>query len=147
MPARLVEVHHGAYLLSTDPGRIDVEAVHGFLSRQAYWAAGRSLELQQRAIDHSLLVIGAYTATGEQVGFARMVTDLATFAWLADVFVLPSERGAGLGAAMVGTIVEHPDVAEVRRQLLATRDAHGLYERFGYTPIDEPARWMFRQHP
>ena len=89
-------------------------------------------------------MVGAYFAEGEQVGFARMVTDLATFAWLADVYVVDEVRGSGLGTAMVQTIVEHPDVASIKRQVLATRDAHGLYARFGYESLSEPDRWMFR---
>jgi GNAT superfamily N-acetyltransferase len=147
MSARLVERHHGAFLISTDPARVDVDAVHDYLAGESYWAAGRSLDVQRRAIAHSHLVIGAYDADGGQVGFARMVTDLATFAWLADVYVLGSARGNGLGRAMVQTIVEHPDVNGIRRQLLATRDAHGLYAEFGYTPLTEPDRWMLRLGP
>ena len=80
-----------------------------------------------------------------QVGFARMVTDLATFAWLCDVYVLDEHRGGGLGTAMVRLIVEHPAVGDIRLQLLGTADAHGLYARFGYTPLAEPARWMVRR--
>jgi len=144
MPATIVEFQHGAHLISTDPGRVDVAEVHRYLSNESYWAAGRALDVQRRAIVHSHLVIGAYTPPGEQVGFARMVTDLATFAWLADVYVLPAARGAGLGVAMVQAIVEHPDVADLTWQFLATRDAHGLYEKFGYTALGEPSRWMHR---
>lgn len=144
MPARIVEVQHADYLLSTDPARLDVVEVHRALSEESYWAAGRPFDVQQRAIEHSALVIGAYTPSGEQVGFARMVTDLATWAWLCDVYVLAPHRGGGLGTAMVRTIVEHPDVADIRIQFLATRDAHELYARFGYGPLDEPQRWMQR---
>jgi GNAT superfamily N-acetyltransferase len=147
MPARLVERHHGAILISTDPALVDVDAVHAYISGESYWARGRPLAVQRSAIEHSHLVIGAYEADGTQVGFARMVTDLATFAWLADVYVLESARGSGLGHVMVRTIVEHPDVVDIRRQLLATRDAHGLYARFGYAPITEPDRWMVRHAP
>lgn len=145
MPARIIEVRHGDILISTDPTRVDVAEVHRFLSTESYWAQGRPREVQERAIEHSHLVIGAYASSGAQVGFARMVTDLATWAWLSDVYVLPAHRGGGLGTAMVRTIVEHPDVVDVRLQFLATRDAHGLYARFGYTPLDEPARWMHRR--
>ena len=95
----------------------------------------------------SHLVIGAYTGGGAQVGFARMVTDLATWAWLCDVFVLPEHQGNGLGGTMVGTIVEHPDVVDIKWQFLATADAHDLYGRFGYTPLEDPARWMHRRGP
>jgi GNAT superfamily N-acetyltransferase len=144
MPAAIVEVQHGDYLISTDPARLDLVAVHRFISEESYWAQGRPYEVQRRAIEHSALVIGVYTAAGEQVGFARMVTDLATWAWLCDVYVVPEHRGDGLGTAMVRTIVEHPDVADIRWQFLATRDAHDLYAKFGYRPLDDPARWMHR---
>ncbi len=143
--ARLVELHHGQHLLSTDPARVDVDAVHEWISERSYWATGRSLATQRRAIENSSLVIGAYDAAGVQIGFARMVTDLATFAWLADVYVVESARGLGLGTAMVRTIVEHPDVVAIRRQLLATGDAHELYERFGYRALAEPGMWMLRE--
>jgi GNAT superfamily N-acetyltransferase len=145
MPAEVIEVRHDDVLISTDPRRVDVAAVHRFLSNDSYWAQGRPLELQQQAIEHSHLVVGAYLADGTQVGFARMVTDLATWAWLCDVYVLPSHRGGGLGTAMARAIVEHPDVADVRLQFLATDDAHQLYAKFGYTALDQPERWMHRR--
>ena len=147
MPARIVEVQHGSYLIRTDPSRVDVVEVHRALSEESYWALGRPFDVQQRAIEHSALVVGAYTDAGAQVGFARMVTDLATWAWLCDVYVLADHQGCGLGTAMVRTIVEHPDVSDVRWQFLATRDAHGLYAKFGYRPLDDPARWMHRDSP
>jgi GNAT superfamily N-acetyltransferase len=147
MSARTIETHHGDHLISTDPARVDVGAVHRWLSERAYWALGRTIETQRRAIEHSALVVGAYTAENDQVGFARMVTDLATFGWLADVYVVEEARGTGLGVAMVETIVEHPDVVTIKRQLLATADAHDLYARFGYEPLSEPDRWMFRLGP
>lgn len=145
MPAQVVEGRHGDILISTDPARVDVAAVHDFLSNGSYWAAGRPYEVQARAIEHSHLVVGAYTSDGTQVGFARMVTDLATWAWLCDVYVLPGHRGGGLGTALVRTIVEHPDVVGIRFQFLATADAHDLYARFGFTPLEEPRRWMHRR--
>jgi GNAT superfamily N-acetyltransferase len=145
MPARLVERRHADHVICTDPARVDLAAVHRYLSGESYWAAGRSLDTQRRAIEHSALVAGAYDADGRQVGFGRMVTDLATYAWLADVFVLESARGGGLGSALVETIVEHPDVADVRWQFLATRDAHELYARFGYTALADPRTWMHRR--
>jgi len=114
------------------------------MSEESYWAQGRPFEVQRRAVEHSALVVGAYTAGGEQVGFARMVTDLATWAWLCDVYVMPEHRGGGLGTAVVRTLVEHPDVVDIRWQFLATRDAHDLYAKFGYRALDDPARWMHR---
>src|SRR5262245_59389811 len=118
MSAEVVEFQHGEYVVSTDPRRVDVDAVHRYLSEQSYWAQGRPFEVQRRAIEHSALVVGAYTATGQQVAFARMVTDLATWAWLCDVYVLPGHQGSGLGTAIVRTLVEHPDVVGVRWQFL-----------------------------
>ena len=101
--------------------------------------------MPRRDIEHSLIVVSAYAPGGDQVGFARMVTDLATFAWLCDVIVDEAHRADGLGTAMVRTIVEHPDVVDVRWQLLATRDAHGLYEKLGYTALHDPTIWMHRR--
>jgi GNAT superfamily N-acetyltransferase len=147
MPYRIAEVEHGPYVISTDRSRLDVREIHRFLSTESYWAEGRPFDVQARAIEHSNLVVGAYDVQGAQVGFARMVTDLATYGWLCDVYVLADHRGSGLGTAMVRTIVEHPSVADVRWQFLATRDAHGVYARFGYTQLDDPNRWMHRRGP
>lgn len=145
MPASRLELTHGPYTISSDPARLDVIAVHRYLSEESYWAQGRPLDTQRRAIEHSALVMGVYDGAGAQVGFARMVSDLATYAYLCDVFVLPAHQGGGLGTALVGAIVTHPDVVNVRIQFLATADAHGLYEKFGYTALAEPGRWMHRR--
>ena len=145
MTATLIEFVHGDYTVSSDPERVDLDTVHHYLANDSYWAQGRSRQVMARALANTPLMIGAYDATGAQVGFARMVSDLATYAWLCDVFVLPPARGVGLGVAMVGAIVEHPDVAGVGLQFLATRDAHDLYARFGYRPIDTPTKFMLRQ--
>jgi GNAT superfamily N-acetyltransferase len=142
---RTIEQVHGTYVLSTDRERVDAIAVHRFLSGESYWARGRPFDVQVAAIANSALVVGAYDPSGAQVGFARMVSDLATFAWLCDVYVLAAHRGGGVGTAMVRLIVEHPDVAGVRLQLLATADAHELYAKFGYAALDEPRRWMVRR--
>jgi GNAT superfamily N-acetyltransferase len=149
VPSDVIQRRHGRYTLSTDRALVDVEAVHRFLSESSYWARGRPFDVQASAIANSPLVVGAYhdlgaDEGGAQVGFARMVTDLATFSWLADVYVLEEHRGGGLGTAMVRLIVEHPEVSGVPLQVLATLDAHGLYARFGYAPVAEPARWMVR---
>jgi len=146
MHAEVVETSHGPYRISTDRSMVDLDAVHRFLSEESYWATGRSREIVERSIEHSPLVVGAYR-DGRQIGFARMVTDLATFAWLCDVFVLDEARGSGVGIAVVRTIVEHPAVAGIKRQMLATADAHGLYACFGYEPLADPTRWMARQAP
>lgn len=145
MPAPTIEIQHADYTISTDRSRIDTAVVHRYLSEEAYWAIGRSFDLQEKAIANSLLVAGAYSQSGAQVGFARMVTDLATWAWLCDVFVLPDHQGLGIGGAIVKTIVEHPVVVGIGTQFLATGTAHGLYTKFGYTPLDDPGRWMHRR--
>jgi N-acetylglutamate synthase-like GNAT family acetyltransferase len=142
----VVEFDHGPYTISTDPSRVDVDVVHRFLSEESYWGVGRPRETVVRSIANSHLVVGAYR-DGRQVGFARMVTDLATFAWLCDVFVVDEARGSGVGAALVGAIVEHPDASDIKRQFLATRDAHGLYAKFGYEPLTRPENWMIRPAP
>jgi GNAT superfamily N-acetyltransferase len=131
------------YEISSDPARLDVDAIHRFLSEDSYWAAGRTRAVTDKAIAGSVCV-GAYDAAGAQAGFARVVTDRATFAWLCDVFVLPGHRGNGLGRAIVQGAMDLPELATVRQWLLATADAHGLYEPLGFTPIDA-ARWMSRR--
>jgi len=127
------------YELSDAPGRLDLDVVHGFLTA-TYWSPGISRELVARAVANSLC-FGLYRA-GAQVGFARFVTDRATFAYLGDVFVLPEHRGRGLASWMVGTALSHPDLAGLRRLLLATRDQHKLYARLGFAPLARPERFM-----
>ena len=126
------------YEISTDKGRLDVPAVHRFLSEESYWAKGRPREVQEAAIRNSVCV-GAYTPDGAQAGFARVVTDGATFAWLCDVFVLPEHRGNGLARRLVQAALD--EVSVVRRWVLATQDAHGVYAPLGFAPL-EPGRWM-----
>lgn len=130
--------------VSTDPDRLDVEMIYRWLAEESYWATGISREVVQRAIDNSLC-FGAYLE-GRQVGLARVVTDRATFAWLADVFILDGHRGRGYGKALVAAVIAHPELQGVRRLMLATRDAHGLYAQFGFTPIP-PDRFMERRRP
>lgn len=122
------------YLISTDPGRLDVGAIWRFL-RTSYWASGIPREKVESSIDNSL-VFGLYGLEGEQAGFARVVTDHARFAWLADVFVLEAHRGQGLGVWLVQTVLGHPEL-EGLRFLLGTDDAHGLYERFGFRRVSD----------
>ncbi|GEC04528.1 N-acetyltransferase [Streptomyces spinoverrucosus] len=130
------------YETSTDPDRVDVERVHRWLSSDAYWAIGRSREKQDRAVAGSLN-FGVYeTVSGEQVACARVVTDLATFAWLCDVYVDPSVRGKGIGTALVEAVREHLRPHGLRRILLATHDAHGVYEKLGFAPLERPQEWM-----
>jgi len=130
------------YEISTDAARLDRERVHRWLSTDAYWALGRPREKQEAAIDGSLN-FGVYdTASGEQTAYARVVTDRATFAWLCDVYVDPSVRGKGIGTALVGTVREHLRPYGVRRILLATHDAHGVYAKLGFAPLETPGHWM-----
>ncbi|MEV7342323.1 GNAT family N-acetyltransferase [Streptomyces sp. NPDC093544] len=130
------------YEISADSARIDIERVHRWLSTDAYWALGRSRETQERAIAGSLN-FGVYDGTsGEQVAYARVVTDEATFAWLCDVYVDPVARGKGLGTALVAAVRGHLEPLGVRRVLLATQDAHGVYEKLGFKALDRPDQWM-----
>jgi GNAT superfamily N-acetyltransferase len=133
------------YLITTDRSRLDVALIHKFLSNESYWAGERSIEVVKRSIDNSLC-FGIYRKT-EQVGFARVVTDFATFAWLADVFIVPEHRGHGLAKWLMEVILAHPELQGFRRWVLATKDAHSLYARFGFIPLHRPERWMERPDP
>lgn len=130
--------------VTTDPGKIDRDLVHGFLA-QSYWSKGLPREVFERAIANAVC-FSVYDG-GAQVGFARVVTDRATFAYLADVFVLGSHRGRGLSKLLMQTIVAHPELQGLRRWVLATRDAHGLYARYGFTPLHQPEAFMERWNP
>jgi GNAT superfamily N-acetyltransferase len=133
------------YLISDDPGRLDVAAIHAYLTR-SYWATGVPLEIVERSVRNSLC-LGLYTAAGAQVGLARVVTDFATFAWLCDVYVLEPHRGRGLSKALMRAVMSHPRLQSVRRITLATRDAHGLYTQFGFTPLAKPESQMEKRQP
>lgn len=132
------------YEVSTDTRRLDLNAIHAFLT-QSYWALGVPRATVAKAVQNSVCV-GVYLGH-EQVGFARAVTDKATFAYLADVYVLESHRGHGLSRRMMEALTAHPELQGLRRMLLVTRDAHGLYEKFGFQPLAAPARFMERHHP
>ncbi|MET7680805.1 GNAT family N-acetyltransferase [Streptomyces sp. NPDC005423] len=130
------------YEFSADPARVDVERTHRWLSTDAYWALGRSREKHERAVAASLN-FGVYdTASGEQVAYARVLTDGALFAWLCDVYVDPSVRGKGIGTALVGAVREELRPCGLRRIVLATHDAHGVYEKLGFRPLERPDQWM-----
>jgi GNAT superfamily N-acetyltransferase len=133
------------YWASDDRSLIDVDLVHAWISGESYWAEGRPREVMARSIEHSL-VIGLYTAAGEQAGFARLVTVRATFAWLCDVFVAAGHRGNGAGSFLVRTAVGHPDVAQIR-QLLMAHPGRSLYRRHGFGELLKPERWMERPAP
>ena len=130
------------YEVSTDRGRLDVDLIHRFLAEDSYWARGVARETVERSLEHSLC-FGVF-AGGRQVAFARAVTDRATFAWLADVFVVEEHRGRGVGEMLVRAVLSHPELQTLRRWLLATLDAHGLYRRFGFEDSPE-ARFMMRE--
>ena len=137
-------VTDGPYLVSTDVSLIDLDAVERFL-RASYWAAERTREQIARSL-RSSLVFGLYES-GRQVGFARVVTDATDFAWLCDVFVEPELRGKNLGKWLLAAVLAHPQLQGLRRWVLATRDAHGLYAQSGFTPLADPGRWMERTGP
>ncbi len=132
------------YAISTDPGLIDTGVVHEFLS-QSYWAKNIPRAIVEKMIKNALC-FGVYYRE-KQVGFARIISDYATFAYLADVFVLPEHRGKGLSKALVGTIVAHPDLQGLRRWMLVTLDAQGLYEQFGFKHTAHPERHMEIHRP
>ena len=137
--------HKGEYTISTERGRLDLGVVHRFISEESYWGQGRPFEVVRRAVENSL-PFGIYRGE-ELVGFARVVTDYATFAWLADVFVLREHRGRGLSKWLMEVILGHPELQGFRRWVLATKDAHELYRRFGFMDLKRPERWMERPDP
>jgi uncharacterized protein (DUF952 family) len=141
-PPGVDEWHHLEYTVSTDGSRIDRDCVHEFLSHHAYWSTGIPRDVMEMALSNSLC-FGLFTPAGDQAGFCRVVTDHATYGYLADVFVLPEHRGLGLAHWLVRCAVDHPELAGLRSWQLGTRDAHGIYEQLGWHAAD-PARWMAR---
>jgi GNAT superfamily N-acetyltransferase len=139
-----MERTHDGFQLSTDPSRLDIDVIHGFLAG-AYWSVGVPRDVVERGIRHSL-PFGIYEGT-RLVGFCRVITDQATFAYLADVFVLPAYRGRGLSKWMMACVREHPALQGLRRFMLGTKDAHGLYRQSGFGPLAEPGIWMERHDP
>ncbi len=140
----VVEHQRDGYLVSTDPARLDLEFIHHFLRDSSYWAQDRPFDVVVKSVEHSLC-FGVY-AGAEQVGFARVVTDYATFGWLCDVFVVEAHRGRGLGKWLIECVVAHPELQTVQLFLLATRDAHELYRRYGgFGELPAPDKWMFRR--
>jgi GNAT superfamily N-acetyltransferase len=133
------EWRRGDFLISTDKARLDRGLVGKFLAG-SYWARGIPPQIVEKSIDHSLC-FGVYRGS-EQVGFARVITDFATFAYLADVFIIEESRGTGLGVWLVEVIMNHPELQGLRRWMLATRDAHGLYRKVGFTGLAQPERIM-----
>jgi len=138
---QLLETHRDNFTISTDPSRLDVDAIADMLSR-AYWAQGRTTEMIARYLQHSL-AFGLYDGS-HQVGLARVVSDYTTFAWLCDVFIHEDYRGQGLGKWLMETVHSHPDLQGLKRWMLATKDAHGLYKQFGWVQLEPPERWMMK---
>lgn len=131
--------------IDTDRTRLDRSLIHRYLSEESYWARGLPRAVLDRALEHSLC-FGVYRE-GAQVAFARMVTDYATFAYLSDVFVLETERGQGIAQRLMATVLAHPELQGLRRIALATRDAHALYARYGFTALARPETFMERYRP
>jgi len=140
LDSEIMERRRGEFLITTNRARVDLNLVHGFLTN-SYWAKGIPREVVARSIEHSLC-FGIYEVVGAQVGFARVVGDFATVAYLGDVFVLESHRGRGLSKWLMQCIVEHPALQNLRRWILLTRDAHELYSKFGFTAVKAPERYM-----
>lgn len=139
------EWQNGDFIISTDRNRLQIDVIHKYLSEESYWARERTKEQTMTAIKNSL-PFAVYK--GENlIGFARIVTDYTTFAYLGDVFILPEFQGAGIGKFLMETILAHPDLQNFRRWILATKDAHGLYEQFGFSALKHPERWMEKPAP
>ncbi len=140
-----VEYHREGYTISTDKSRLNVDVIHHFLSTESYWAKGVPIEIVRKGIENSLCY-GVYHGD-EQVGFGRIVTDYATFAYLADIFILSTERGKGLGKWLVGSMVQHPELQKLRMWTLMTTEAHGLYAQFGFQQLSHPEKQMEMRFP
>jgi GNAT superfamily N-acetyltransferase len=141
----VVENRRGEFLISTDPARLDLNVIHEFLTN-CYWAKGIPRDLVARSIEHALC-FGVYDGNRAQVAFARVISDFATIAYIGDVFVLETFRGRGLGKWLMECIMSHPALQNLRRWILTTRDAHGLYSQLGFTPVKAPERFMEIDRP
>ena len=141
----VTEYRHGEFLISTNRERLDVDVIHGFLTN-CYWAKGIPREVVERSIEHALC-FGIYDGKGAQIGFARVISDFATIAYVGDVFVLETHRGRGLGEWLMQCITQHAALQGLRRWILTTRDAHGLYAQVGFTPVKAPERFMELHRP
>lgn len=145
MSFAIAEFRRGEYVISTDPARLDLDVIHEFLTN-CYWSQGIPREVVAKSVEHSLC-FGIYHESGEQVGFARVISDFATIAYLGDVFVLEAHRGRGLSKWMMECITLHPALQGLRRWILVTRDAHGLYSQFGFTPLKSAGGYMELHRP
>lgn len=134
-PIPLFEVRRDGFTISTDRARLDRDAIYRYIGGESYWAAGMARGVFERSVDGSL-PFGLYDEGGAQIGYARVVSDYATFAWLSDVYVLAGHRGRGLGRWLVASVMAHPRLQGLRRWMLSTRDAHAIYSEFGFGPAD-----------
>ncbi len=135
-----LQFKNGDFTIDTSRDRLKIDVIHDFLSNESYWAQTRTIEQTMKAIENSIC-FGVYLGD-RQIGFARVISDHATFAYIGDVFVIDEFRGRGLSKWLMETIVTHPDLQRLRRWILATRDAHGLYSKYGFEPLRHPERWM-----
>ena len=140
-----MELKRDGFVISTDRSRLDIEAIQDFLAQDSYWARERTQEQTRTAIENSIC-FGVYDGD-RQIGFARVVSDCATFAYLGDVYIIREYRGRGLSKWLMETVISHPDLQGLRRWVLATRDAHSLYAKFGFMELVHPERWMERPAP
>jgi GNAT superfamily N-acetyltransferase len=138
-----VDENSMSYLITTDKSTLDIDAIHDYLCNKSYWAKGRSMERVRKSIDNSIC-FGLYDSAGKMLGFARVVTDKVVFAYLMDVFIVEEHQRKGLGTMLVKHIVEHPDF-QVRLWFLGTKDAHGLYKKFGFCELSDPQRFMYKR--
>jgi GNAT superfamily N-acetyltransferase len=142
----IIEYRREGFVISTDKRRLNLQVVFDFLAHQSYWAQGRTIEIIAKSIENSLC-FGVYEGD-RQIGFARVITDYATFGWVCDLFILKSHRQHGLGKWLVESLISHPDLKTIRRLVLATKDAHELYRKYGsFEILPEPERWMTRVLP
>ncbi len=139
-----ISVRKGDYLLTTDQAIFDFDKIYEFIAKQSYWAEGIPFSTLKKSVSNSLSFGLFYKES--QIGFARVVTDYATFGYLADVFIVPEYRGKGLAHWLMENILSHPELQGLRRWMLATRDAHGLYEKYGFKPLSKPDRMMEITH-
>ena len=139
-------VGDSGYVISTDPARVDLDVVAGYLGGESYWARGRPARVVASSIEHST-PFGVYAADGSQAGFARLVSDLSTFGWVCDVFVMEDHRGRGLSKALMDAVIGFADERGIGHLILATDDAHELYRRYSFAELSEPGKWMRRLHP
>jgi GNAT superfamily N-acetyltransferase len=134
-PPAVFELRRDGFVLSTERARLDIDAIHRYLNEESYWAAGIARDVLERSIAGAL-PFGLYEPAGAQIGFARVVSDFARFAWLSDVYVLAAQRGKGLGHFLLAGVMAHPQLQGLRRWMLSTRDAHRIYAEYGFGDVD-----------